>query len=185
MAELGTCYLVVNPRRREFLDPVLLLRSDRFAGVVAGPPAQAVLLLTCQGVRLAGYGLAGRWHGDPVLLVGDDEPADRYGVASSTTEQPDRNLYLAAEEGFEDISLAALAMLAQADPTLLGSWIEEAARDESRLLILGAAALSTPSPVLLDALRHRVAGDWQQSYRRAMNRDRSGLARRLRRAGGR
>ncbi|WP_088289240.1 hypothetical protein [Kineosporia sp. A_224] len=179
---MGTTCLVVNPDRREFLDPVLLMRSDRFAGVVTGPPAQAVLLLTARGTALDGLPHAGSWHGDRVLLAGDGDAADLHGVRTALPDRPDRNLVGLAEEEYTDLSLAALALVASADRAGAAQWAAAAAQDDAVLVRLAAATLTSGSSALRDVLAHGVGTDWEQRYRKAAGRD-TPITRRLYRAG--
>ena len=179
---MGDCYLIVNPDRREYLDPVLLLRSNRFAGVIAGPAAQAVLLLCARGVRLEPHPLAGRWSGDRVLLAGDGEQADLHDLTTATAERPERNLFLAAEQEFRDLSLEGVALLVEVDVDLRRVWGEAAVQDDDTLLLLGAAALATGSGVLDSVLRQRIGAGWASRVRALLGRDTT-LTRRLHRAG--
>ena len=106
---MGQYFKIVNPTKKQCIDAFKFDENIKASGVMYGYHGFAVALLVCRLDEVPHtYGdLAGFWHGDPVIAVGDDygEP-DVYGVKTSTEENPHRNLYWLAKEEYEDVSYA-------------------------------------------------------------------------------
>jgi hypothetical protein len=67
---VGICWSLVNPARREYIDPHLLGWRDKMGGVVDGPPAHALAMLV---VDSSLWTATGRWHGDPIYFSSDSD----------------------------------------------------------------------------------------------------------------
>ncbi len=169
---MGTGHLVLAPGRRELLDPLLLLSGERLTRVLAGSVGTAVLLLVSRSTGTERFPLAGRWYGEPVVLAADTD---------------DDGLHRAARDGFADVSLDAVRLLAAAVPGLLDTWAGQAAAaagttaaggsrggdEEAALVVLGSVASGDAGPVdvaVARALDRHVGPDWPSRYRRALSR---------------
>jgi hypothetical protein len=111
---MGQYFIVVNPVKREYVDPSDFGVNNKVSGLMQGLPALAVGLLICDGLPDPGpTGLIGSWVGDPVIAAGDDYGRPNAGgVQTATAENPERNLYQAAKAEYANITLRAIAMLA-------------------------------------------------------------------------
>jgi hypothetical protein len=89
-------------------------------------------------------------------------------VNTSGPEASDRNLYQLASQTYEDISLAAVAMLCRGDPGVVDELVEAVVGGNAgALLLVGDAVFVTGSSELEDAMRQRVGNEWVGRYRRA------------------
>src|SRR5690349_251012 len=101
---MGTYYKIANPAKRQYLAPADFGSSGKNKWVVTEHLGVAVALLVGR-FETGGYRglhpLLGSWHGDAVVFAADHAPSDAAGA----------NLYAACSREFENISLAALAMV--------------------------------------------------------------------------
>lgn len=127
-------FVVVNIRRKEFLDPDRIrLRSKSFrlldgaARLLQGPTAYALgLTLTdTNNIKLDAldYGFHRLWLGDPIVVAFKDSPPNGAGIDTITGDNPQRNLYQMAQDEFEDLSGRAMTVLMRG-PT----WVTEQPR---------------------------------------------------------
>jgi hypothetical protein len=124
-------FLIVNPVKRQYIDASRFDERTKASGFMRGYHATAVALLVCQSIEVGHrYGpLAGSWYADPIIAAGDDHgQPDQYGFATSTSTNPDRNLYQLARDEFEDISYQAIAMLCLAQDGFAEEIAEKAAK---------------------------------------------------------
>jgi hypothetical protein len=167
---MGEWFNVVNPSRRQYLDPLRMYWGPKMRGIIGGTPALAVSLLVCRPLQIQGHDLLGSWHGDAVFLAGDQEPPNLAGPTTVTAENPDRNLHFMAIEEFEDISVPALDMLVRHVDGIADTWAERAANDAQDMVTLGSAAFATESSTLRSALESRFGHDWPKLYKAASKR---------------
>ncbi|WP_422929005.1 hypothetical protein [Singulisphaera sp. PoT] len=113
---MGINFIYVNPVKRQYIDPDLLLENSKSMGYLTAALSQRCLgILCCRNVAgiATFWEWSGRWFGDGVYAVGD---------GSTEPEIPE----LEGEEGawslihqqFDDISYHLLADLCNADPGL-------------------------------------------------------------------
>ncbi len=166
-------FLIANIDKRQYLSAASMNENPKRSGFLRGLHGRALALLVCKSEELRhGYGeLAGSWFGDRVIATGDDNGVpDAYGVVTSLAEAPDRNLHHLARESYEDISLAAVAMLCRGDQRVVEELVGAAAGGhDDALVLLGDAVFIARSTELEKAMRERLGKDWVGRYRRACN----------------
>lgn len=110
---VGMYFLVVNPAKRQYLDPGRFGEANKFSGLLRGEfclHALKLLIADCFPRKTDSF--RGAWLGDPVILAGDDYGLpDPGGVITATEADPRRNLNARAREEFVNISYRALAEL--------------------------------------------------------------------------
>ncbi|HEV2295485.1 MAG TPA: hypothetical protein VGR35_16670 [Tepidisphaeraceae bacterium] len=137
---MGEVFFIVNPAKRQYLDPVAFGDKDYASAFLKGYHALAVARLACnRGVDYFSGGLS--WYGDPITFAGDAEERDAIAAAASASNLDDRNLYAIAWQDFTNISSPVIAMLCDYDsvdeePESLSSRIASvlAARAQSNLV---------------------------------------------------
>jgi hypothetical protein len=164
-------FLIVNPVKRQYIDASRFDERTKASGFMRGYHATAVALLVCQSIEVGHrYGpLAGSWYADPIIAAGDDHgQPDQYGFATSTSTNPDRNLYQLARDKFEDISYQAIAMLCLAQDGFAEEIAEKAAKQSSLHLFvqLGNVVMLVGSESLSTALAQSFGREWQKLYRK-------------------
>jgi hypothetical protein len=164
-------FLIVNIDKRQYLSAGAMNENPKRSGFLRGLHVRALGLLVCQSEDVRhGYGsLAGSWYGDRVIVVGDQNAVpDAHGVTTSSVERPGRTLYELAREAYEDISLAAVAMLCSGDAGVVEALVEAAAADRAgALLLVGDVVYVAGSSELDEAMRKRFGKEWVGRYRRA------------------
>jgi len=97
---MGAYYLIVNPLKREYLDPGSFGEGFKFPNLLNGGFTTLVLKSLISDDR------RGRWAGDPVILAADDGGLPNTGglIKTTTEERPDRKFNVLAREGFADVS---------------------------------------------------------------------------------
>lgn len=162
---MGTYYLVVNPARRQYLDPGRFGEGVKYHSALNGGHCLLALkLLICDRYQREEGSFRGAWLGDPVILAGDDEGRpDPGGLITSTPDNPHRNLNALAHAEFTNISYRALAELCLHHQTAM-ALAEQAAEDESLLIDLGATLEQYRPPVLELALEQVVGHPWRKAY---------------------
>jgi hypothetical protein len=154
-------YLIVNPAKREYLDPDRFGWGTKFHNLLEGGPCTLALKYLIADDSI------GWWVGDPVVLAGDDtgrpNPA---GLVTATTNDPSRNLYFQAQQEFTDISYRALALLAR-NPKIAADLADSAARDTRLLLDLGAVLDEYGTRALEIALERTVGRPWRKAHNKA------------------
>ena len=91
---VGAYFLVVNPTRRQYLDPARFGEAIKFAGVLRGEFRLYVLkLLVSDCFPRTAASFSGAWLGDPVILASDDSGLPNPGgLATATATDAARNL---------------------------------------------------------------------------------------------
>ena len=169
---MGQYFKIVNPVKRQYLDPMRFYESVKASGFLYGYHAFAVALLVCNSEEVRhDYGpLAGSWFGDPIIAAGDDNgQPDRYGVKTSTEEDPTRNLNQMARDEFEDVSYKALAMLCEGREGFAREIVERSAEQpgDRFLLDLGNVVFQVGCEPLKHALIEIYGADWTKKYKEA------------------
>jgi hypothetical protein len=96
---LGEYYIVANPDKRQFLNSNSLGMSVKLPGMMAGPLPQILVWLLAEGAPISGgWGLAGTWAGDRIVVAGDEGPSAK--------------VYQRANAEFRDITIEAFEDLA-------------------------------------------------------------------------
>jgi hypothetical protein len=164
---MGISIRIVNPSKRQFLDPDQFPEHDGRTAFMTGVHAAAVAVLACDPAEVHGhdYGpLAGSWCGAPIIAATDAMRPDRHGITTSTLDRPLRNLYDVAAEEYEDISLRAFAMVCEGQ-LALAQGLAGLAKEESGLFIkLGKVAMTVGCVDLEDALVEAFGRDWTGLY---------------------
>jgi hypothetical protein len=163
---MGVYYLVVNPVRREFLDPSRFGEGIKFSSVLGGPfCCLALKQLICDG-----YG--GAWIGDPVVLAGDDSgPPNPAGIVTGTPMDPYRNMNRKAREEFANISyrcIADISCIAHLSDSVTSQLVDRAAADPSFLIDLINVTFQYRLPHVDFAIRERFGTQWRREYDRAV-----------------
>jgi hypothetical protein len=166
-------FLIVNPVKRQYINASRFDERTKASGFMRGYHATAVALLVCQSIEVGHrYGsLAGSWYADPIIAAGDDSgQPDRYGFATSTSTNPDRNLYLLARDEFEDISYQAIAMLCLGQEGFAEEIAAKAAEQPSQHLFvqLGNVVMLVGSESLSTALAQSFGRGWQKRHRQEL-----------------
>jgi hypothetical protein len=159
---MGVYYLIVNPTKREYLDPARFGGGVKFHNLLSGGHSTLALKhLICEGC-------AGWWIGDPVVLASDDtglpNPA---GLITTTPEKPDRNLYFQACEEFVDISYIMIDLLSH-NQTVADELADWATVVGSFLLDLGAVLEQYGSKRLEIAVERVFGHPWRKAYQKAI-----------------
>jgi hypothetical protein len=159
---MGVYYLLVNPAKREYLDPDRFGEGIKFGALLNGGHCALALKY------LISDDCVGWWVGDPVILAADDTgPPNPGGLITATAEKPGRNLYFQAREEFVDISYRAFALIAR-NHRFADELAERAATNSSFLLELGAMIEQYELKALEIALEQRVGGPWRKAYHQAI-----------------
>ena len=152
---MGYTYVLVNPAKREYVDPARLgVASGRF--MLSQPTCALVLTRLIADPPIGGGPTGGRWVGDPVILAGGSggSPASLHDRA---TEDP----------GFTDISYQALADLYD-DSTIRDDLLGKAADDDRFFVDLCNALMQHRPAVMRDPPFTRLLGtDWRKRYERS------------------
>lgn len=168
---MGEYFIIANIDKQQYLSAASMNENPKRHGFLRGLHGRALALLVCQSDELRhGYGeLAGSWYGDRVVATGDDNGVpDSYGVSTSGPEASDRNLYQLACQTYENISLAAVAMLCRGDQEVVDELVEAAVGGNvGALLLVGDTVFVGQSSELADAMRQRGGSEWVGRYRRA------------------
>jgi hypothetical protein len=166
---VGAYFLVVNPTKRQYLDPGRFDEPVKFSNVLAGDYClRALKLLIADCFRREGDSFRGAWLGDPVILASDDTGIpDPGGLITATAVNPGRNLHALAREEFTDISYRALAELCR-DPGVAEELAERAKGEPSFLVDLGAVLIQYHQSTLERALERTVGRPWRKAYNQAL-----------------
>jgi hypothetical protein len=165
---VGAYFLIVNPAKRQYLDPGRFGEAIKFGGVLRGGHCiQALKLLVSDCFRRDASSFPGAWLGDPVILASDDSGLpDPGSLRTATAHEPGRNLHAMARAEFIDISYRALAELGRDAETAKGL-AARAREDDGLLLDLGATLEQYRVPVLEVALEEAVGRPWRKRYNQA------------------
>jgi hypothetical protein len=165
---MGISIRIVNPSKRQFIDPDQFPENDQRTMFLSGLHAAVVAILACDPAEVPGHGygpMAGSWCGDPIIAATDAMRPDSHGITTSTPDRPDRNLYEVALEECEDISLRAFAMLCEGQLVLAQRLAEEARETGPGLFQkLGNVVVSVGCEDLGDALVGVFGPDWTGLY---------------------
>ncbi len=136
---MGAYFLVVNPTKRQYLDPARFGEASKFWGLLRGDHClRALKLLIADCFPRGTSTFHGAWLGDSVILASDDSGfPDPGGFVTATASDPSRNLSALARAEFINISYRALAELSQ-DPEVASALAAEAKLDPSLLRNLGS-----------------------------------------------
>jgi hypothetical protein len=155
---VGGYYLIVNPAKRECLDPARFGEGTKFHNLLGGGHSSLALkyLISDSG--------PGWWVGDPVILAADDTgPPNLAGLVTTTPTAPHRNLYFQAREEFTDISYRALDLICHSQ-TVAADLALLATRFNRLLLDLGTALDQYGLRPLELALEQAVGRPWRKAY---------------------
>ncbi len=160
---MGISIRIVNPTKRQFLDPDQFPEHDGRTAFMTGVHAAAVAVLACDPAEVPGHGygpLAGSWCGDPIIAATDAMRPDRHGIRTSTLDRSNRNLYDVAVEEYEDISLRAFAMVCEGQLGLSEELAGLAKENPGLFMKLGKVALTVGCESLEDAHVEVFGRDW-------------------------
>ncbi len=110
---MGAYFLVVNPSKRQYLDPARFGEGIKSSSVLRGEYCLLALkLLISDCFKRNETAFRGAWLGDPVLLASDDTgQPNPGGLLTGNAAEPARNLHAWAKAEFTNISYRALAEL--------------------------------------------------------------------------
>lgn len=162
---MGDYFLIVNPVKRQYLDPSRFGEGVKFSAVLRGDYClHALKLLITDCFKTYGTSFPGAWLGDPVILTSFDagvpNPA---GLVTATSEEPDRNLNAMARQEFANISYRALAHLCHV-PDTAAELANRAKENDGLLIDLGATLEQYRVPALEFALEAAVGRPWRKRY---------------------
>ncbi len=169
---MGAYFLIVNPTKRQYLDPSRFGEGIKFSSVLRGDHCLlAMKLLVSDCFRRDATSFRGAWLGDPVILASDDSGLpDPGGLVTATPDDPRRNLNAMARAEFTDISYWALAELCLNANT--AAELAARSRDDASLLIDLGATLEQYRVVTLElALEEAVGRPWRKAYNQARAKD--------------
>jgi hypothetical protein len=165
---MGAYYLVVNPTKRQYLDPIRFGEGIKFEPLLRGEYClMALKLLIADCFRRNESLFSGAWVGDPVILASDDSGLpDPGGLVTATPDDPELNLHALASLEFTDISYRAIAEICL-DKRDAAGLAARANEDGSLLIDLGATLTQYHLPALEHALNSVVGRSWREAYNRA------------------
>jgi len=165
---MGSYFKIVNVTKRQYLDPSDFGEAIKWSSVLHGEhciEALKHLLSDSHAVREKSkpWDIAGSWSGNSIVLTGDDtSPPDPIGIATSTNDEPGRNLNQLAAEEFQNISNLAIAMLAEhgfEQPIL-----DYAENDNCMFLTIADFIAQTSDSRLKAAFEYRFKTNWRKRY---------------------
>ncbi|HZV05970.1 MAG TPA: hypothetical protein VE999_12900 [Gemmataceae bacterium] len=164
---MGAYYLVVNPAKRQYLDPARFGEAIKFQGVLEGGHCIRALklLIVDNAAYPCSANFQSAWFGDPVILASDDSgPPNPSGITTATPDRPGRNLNQMARDEFTDISYRAIAELCLHDNDILREMIEEAKDDSGFFIDLANVRLQYRFPALEYAFLEAFGNSWRKKY---------------------
>lgn len=169
VSNVGAYFLVVNPTKRQYLDPGRFGEPVKFSNVLAGDYClRALKLLIADCFPRDEGAFRGAWLGDPVILASDDTGLPDPGpFVTAAAVDPRRNLHALASDEFTDISYRALAELCR-DAEIAEELAERAKREDRFLVDLGTVLLQYRPFTLEQALERTVGRPWRKAYQQAM-----------------
>lgn len=166
---MGAYFLVVNPAKRQYLDPARFGEACKFSAVLHGDYClHALKLLISDCFERDATSFRGAWLGDPVILASDDSGLPNPGgLVTVTAVDPLRNLHAWASTAFTNISYRALAELCL-DAELATALAARAKEDQSLLIDLGTVLEQYHSDALEHTLERAVGRPWRKKYNKAL-----------------
>jgi hypothetical protein len=166
---VGAYFLVVNPAKRQYLDPGRFGEAIKFSGLLRGDYClHALKLLIADCFPRKARSFRGAWLGDPVILASDDSGLpDPGGLITATRDDPRRTLNAQAQAEFIDISYRALAELCLS--AKIASELAAMARSDDSLLIDLVAVMEQYHPWGLEGrIEEAVGRPWRKAYNQAL-----------------
>jgi hypothetical protein len=164
---MGAYFLVVNPTKRQYLDPGRFLDDEdvKYSGLLHGRFCiEALKLLVSDCFRRNESSFDGAWLGDPVILASDATGLPIPGIVTGTAEHPDRNLYYMAKAEFMNISYRALAELASQNFGATAREFAEMAKvSQSFLANLSATVEQYHLPLVEAMLEETLGSQWREA----------------------
>jgi hypothetical protein len=167
---MGAYFLIVNPAKRQYLDPSRFGEAIKFSAVLRGDYCvQALKLLIADCFQRDATSFPGAWLGDPVILASDDtglpNPA---GLVTEAATDPTRNLHAWARAEFTNISYRALAELCL--DTTVAAELAARAKSHSSLLIDLIAMMEQYRPRGFELVLEQAVGrPWRKAYNKALD----------------
>jgi hypothetical protein len=167
---VGAYFLVVNPVKRQFLDPDRFGESSKFSTVLRGGYCiQALKLLIADCFRQESNSFRGAWLCDPVILASDDTGnPDLSGIGAMTQSERSHNLYALARAEFADISYRGLAELCL-DSNTAKALLALSEKDVHLLLDLGSILEQYQVPALEMAYVASKGQPWRKAHNQAQS----------------
>lgn len=165
---MGAYFLVVNPAKRQYLDPARFGEAIKVTSVLRGDHCiRALTLLVTDCFRRDTTSFRGAWLGDPIILASDDSGLpDPGGIITTILNDPGRNLHAMSKAEFADISYRALAELCR-DGDAAMDLATRCRQDGSLLIDLGATMEQYHLTALEFALNTAVGKPWRKAYNQA------------------
>ena len=109
---MSTSFLIVNPSKRQFLDPARFGEAVGFSGLLRGEYCLGALkLLLADCFENPRSSFHGSWIGDPVIFASDSASPKMSDAVISHSEEAVQNLHELAASSFVNISYQGLAEL--------------------------------------------------------------------------
>lgn len=165
---MSTCFLIVNPAKRQYFDPVRFGEVARFSGILRGEHClHALKLLISDCFERVPSSFRGAWLGDPVILASESSPPPLAGLITASSGDPARSLHDVALAEFANISYAALAELCLSGD-LAAELVVKAKGNRRFLIDLGAALEQYDPGALKHAWGQLLGQPWRKEYSQAM-----------------
>jgi hypothetical protein len=164
---MGAYYLVVNPAKRQYMDPAQFGEAIKFRSVLEGGHCiRALKLLITDGASYPSTSnFEGAWLGDPIILASDDGgPPNPRGFTTAPPDRPWRNLNKMAQDEFSNISYRAIAELCLHDNDVIRELIDVAKDDSSFFIDLANVRLQYRLPSLEHAFLEAFGTSWRREY---------------------
>ncbi len=164
---MGAYYLVVNPVKRQYIDPARFGEAIKFRSVLEGGRCIRALklLITDRASYPSTANFEGAWLGDPVILANDDGgPPNPRDFTTATPDCPARNLNKMAHDEFTDISYCAIAELCRHDDEIIRELVDLAKDANSFFIDLANIWLQYRLPRLEYAFLETFGNSWRGEY---------------------
>ena len=168
---MGNNYTIVNPAKKEVLDPFDLGEGTKWNSLLRGPFGVTVLklLLADEYSEMPTvpsdcvWRLEGHWFGDPVTVANENGPKNPRMFRTGTDEYPDRNLHWMAKYEFADITPRCAAMLTERHG--FGCDLVNQAKEDNWFFVwLADVMVSLRPPLLTEAFLFEFGPNWKTNY---------------------
>lgn len=170
---MGVYYDLVNPAKKQFLEPGPFLDGNKFDEVLEhGYTLRALKELIADNSR-GSLSFRGAWLGDPVILAADDDgKSNPVGIQTTSQDSPQRNLNQLAYDQYTNISFRLLAeMLLEQE--IRDDYIRRAHDDADAFVYLVQMARQYPKSKLIPILEKAFGSTWETEIFEQQSRNRA------------
>lgn len=157
---MGICYFVANTLKRQYFDPGWFGENTKRSGILAGMGGHTLAQLLLPDNPLDFH--LSSWIGDPLVLVGDDDPKP-IDLLVPYADHPSDEPYDIIKRHFDDITLNLIAFMSKSR-----SVVEKAKTDAYLLINLVHAALYLPAPHIEQELLRQMGENWRDRFEEAL-----------------